>query len=88
MVAHLFQTTTPFPEKLSDGPHMFVGYVNSHAFGRLVGYPIDDFGEHLRLAYREFEAFAAHNFNEDGELKFASALNLPRIGPFGWEKAQ
>ena len=66
---------------------MFVGYVNSHAFGRLVSHPIHDFGEHFRLADREFEAFAAHNFNEDGELKFASALNLPSIRPFGWKKA-
>ena len=67
---------------------MFVGYVNSHAFGRLVSQPIDDFGEHFRLAHREFEAFAAHNFNEDSELKLASALNFPSIRPFGWGKAQ
>src|SRR5690242_7866505 len=45
--------------------------------------PVDELRQHLGLADRQFEALAAHQLDEHGELQLAAALHLPGVGPRG-----
>ena len=39
--------------------------------------------QHSGLAHGEFEALAAHCFDEDRQLQLASTLDFPGVGPLG-----
>src|SRR5262249_27987798 len=70
-------------ERLHDDADEVVGDVDDDALLWLefaaVFVANDDFG----LADHELEAFAAHGFDEDGELEFAAAEHAERLGRVG-----
>ena len=41
---------------------------------------VDGLGQDLGLAHRQLVAFAAHHLDQDGELQFAAAHHLERVG--------
>ena len=41
---------------------------------------VDALGDDLGLADHHLEAFAAHHFDQDGELQFAAAQHHERVG--------
>ena len=43
--------------------------------------------QHGRLAHGEFESLAAHGLDQDGELQFTPALDLPGVWAFGGQDA-
>ena len=47
-------------------------------------FAVDGFGEDFGLADGQFEAFAAHHFDEDGELQFAAAHHFEGVGAAGF----
>mgnify|MGYP001266732317 CR=1 FL=1 len=51
--------------------------------GRHLHLAVDLAGHHLRFANGEFEALAAHCFDEDRQLQLASTLDFPGVGPLG-----
>src|SRR5665213_1872761 len=69
---HVGQFRAAFAQRLHDPALM--GFVDIHGQGleRLEHLTIDDLLEHLRLADRDFVAFAAHVFDQDGEVQFAA----------------
>ena len=73
MIAHLGHFAAARAERFHDDAYEIVGDVDDDALLRLelaaVFVAYDDFG----LTDHEFETFAAHGFDEDGELEFAAA---------------
>jgi hypothetical protein len=47
---------------------------------RLHELAVDLFGDDLRAADHHLEAFAAHHFDEDGELQFAATEDFEAVG--------
>src|SRR5581483_10866138 len=55
----------------------------AEAFERLELAAVFDANNDFRFADHQFEAFAAHRFDEDGELEFAAAKNAEGFGRIG-----
>ena len=67
-------------EQGGDIANELVGRVNGDALHWFVELAIDLASNNLRLTNGELKAFAAHLFNQDGQLQFSTALNLPGVG--------
>ena len=50
---------------------------------RLVHFVIDRFSQNLGLADHQLESFAAHHFNQDGELQFTASHHLKSVRATG-----
>src|SRR5215813_5887702 len=83
VIAHLGHFATARAERFHDDADEVVGDVDDDALLRLefaaVFVADDDFG----LADHELEAFAAHGFDQDGELEFAAAEDAKGFGRVG-----
>lgn len=83
VIAHLGHFAAAGAERFHDDADEIVGDVDDDAFLRLefaaAFIANDDFG----LSNHEFETFAAHGFDEDGELQFAAAENAEGFGRVG-----
>ena len=80
VVGHLVHDALTRGDELGDGTHVLFGNVNRHGLDWLMERAIDLAGDDLGLADGELEALAAHLLDQNGELKFATALDFPRIG--------
>ena len=65
-----------------------VGYIDGEVFIRLAFFAVDVAIHHARLGHGQFEAFAAHVFQQDGEVQFAAAGHAEDVGVFGVFHAQ
>ena len=83
MVGHVLHTGPAFSQQLGDSPHVLLGYVDREAFGGLMQGVVDLAQQHGGLSHGEFEALAAHCFDEDRQLQLASTLDFPGVGPLG-----
>ncbi len=54
-------------------------HVDGQFFDRLALLSVNLLVDNLRLAHLQFVTFAAHRFDEDGEVKHAAAANNPRV---------
>ena len=68
MVDHLLHATLTKCHKLSGHAEVYLGDINCQAFHWLLQLSIDHLHNHLWLSDSQFETFAAHDFNKDGEL--------------------
>src|SRR5207245_821074 len=74
-------------EQLRDDPEVVLGRVDRDALDRLVSDAVDLPSHDLGLADGELEALTTHHLDEHGELKLATALDLPLVGPVRVEHA-
>ena len=67
---------------------VFVFQVDGEVFIRLALLAVDFLVHHARLADGQLEAFAAHVFQQDGEVQFATAGDAEHVGVAGFIDAQ
>jgi hypothetical protein len=77
----------PFAHGKLFGYHPHEGFVavDEEPFDGLFDDPVLLLQDHFRPAHTKFKAFPAHGFDEDGQLKFAAALDqdmVPVLGGF------
>src|SRR5581483_3202131 len=59
---------------------VIAGNIHYQDFIRLVFFAVDLFYQHLRLSYRQLEAFAAHGLDEDAQVKDTAAVYEEAVG--------
>ena len=62
-----------------DGAGMFVIHVDHDLFVRLHALAVFFLEQHLGAADAQFEAFAAHGFDEDAQLQFTAAGDFETV---------
>ena len=60
-----------------------LGDVDAQALHRLIDFAVNDARNDLRLTDGELEVLPAHHLNEDRQLEFTAALDLPGVGALG-----
>ena len=58
--------------------------IDHQQFQRLVHFAVDGLGQDLRLAHHQLKSFAAHHFDQDGELQFAAAHHFESVRTAGF----
>ena len=87
MVHHVEHGTLALAEERGDVANEFVRSIDCDVLHWLVEFAVDHAGDDLGLTDGEFEAFATHGFNQNGELEFTAALNFPGIRSLGRENS-
>ena len=85
MVDHLVHAALTKCHKLGDNTKVVLGDVNRESLNGLVEFAINEAGDDLWFANGQLEAFTFHHFYQNRELKFASALDFPRVGTLSWQ---
>src|ERR1017187_2461408 len=79
VVDHLDHLPLACAELLDDHAQEIFRAIDDQVFHRLAQFVVDGARQDLGLAHRQFVAFAAHHFNQDGELQFAAAHHLEGV---------
>ena len=76
---HIGQFATATAKLFHNGTLVFIRYVHGQVFVRLAFLAIDFTEYHARFADCQFKAFAAHVFQQNGQVQFATAGNAEYI---------
>ena len=84
MIVHIEDFTLARAELFHHYADELFRHVHGQLLNRLHELAIHPLGDDLRLAHHEFEAFAAHHLDQDGQLQLATANDLHLLGTVGW----
>src|SRR5450432_792426 len=88
MIVHVDDLSFAGAELFHDHANKFFGNIDGEFFHRLHQFAADTFGDDFRLADHQFETFAAHHLNKNGELQFAAAHDGESVRGAGVFNAQ
>src|SRR5215472_16573447 len=80
VIVHFAHASAAAAEALGDDPDELVGHVDDHLFHGFAYRAVDGFRDDFGIAQLQFVTFAAHRFDEDGELQLAAAEHQECIG--------
>ena len=83
VIAHFDHFATAAAYGFHDDADEAFGDINDEAFNGFELLAVFGVDNDFRFADHEFETFAAHGFDEDGELEFAAAENTERLRSVG-----
>ena len=83
MGGHLDELAAAGADELHHGAELVVRHFDDQALERLFGDAVVLVQHDVRLADRQLVAFAAHRFDQHGEVQHAAAEDLERVGAVG-----